>query len=73
MSSANARCSSGLTIALPPNFTTIVSPWNRFSQGRESMSTCALASRRRVDRVRRRRVAPVSFSFSFASVMRQLA
>ena len=43
MSSAKARCSSGLTIALPPNFTTIVSPWNRLSHGRDSMSTCALA------------------------------
>ena len=72
MSSAKARCSSGLTIALPPNFTTIVSPWNRFSHGRDSMSTCALACA----------VAPssaascavsVSASCSFASVIRQLA
>ena len=52
MSSANARCSSALTIALPPNFTTMVSPWNRFSQGRDSMSTCALAcAGGRADRV----------------------
>src|SRR6218665_2931167 len=44
MSSANARCRSALTIALPPNFTTIVSPENRFNHGRESISTCALAA-----------------------------
>jgi hypothetical protein len=44
MSSAKARCSSGLTMALPPNFTTMVSPWKRFSHGSESIRVCALAA-----------------------------
>ncbi len=42
MSAANARCSSGSTIALPPYLTTTVAPEKRASQGSASISVAAL-------------------------------
>ena len=44
MSAANARCSSGSTIALPPYLITTVAPWNRSSHGSASISVLALPS-----------------------------
>src|SRR3712207_5124298 len=44
MSSANARISSGSSIALPPNFTTTTCPAYRLSQGSDSMSASARAA-----------------------------
>ena len=45
MSSAKACRSSSLTIALPPNLITTVSPWNRFSHGSASISVAGLGQR----------------------------
>ena len=43
ISSAKACLSSSLTMALPPNFTTMVLPWNRCSHGSDSMRADAFA------------------------------
>ena len=43
MSSAKARCSSSLTMALPPNFTTMIWSWKRFSHGSDSIRVAAFS------------------------------
>src|SRR5690349_7400957 len=43
-SSANAACSSGLVIALPPYLTTTILSWKRDSHGSASTSVAAFSS-----------------------------